>query len=56
MASRRELLAEVWKYQEDVTSRTVDTHVAVLRRKLGHRPGEPGYILTVAKTGYRLSG
>jgi hypothetical protein len=37
-----------------MNSRTVDTHVAVLRRKLGHDPGEPGYILTVAKAGYRL--
>jgi len=54
VASRRELLAEVWGYQEGVNSRTVDTHVAVLRRKLGHGPGEPGYILTVAKAGYRL--
>ena len=34
-------------------SRTVDTHVAVLRRKLGHQPQEPGYIVTVAKVGYR---
>jgi two-component system response regulator MtrA len=54
VATRRELLAEVWGYQEDVNSRTVDTHVAVLRRKLGHGAGEPGYILTVAKAGYRL--
>ena len=54
VVSRRELLAEVWGYQEGVNSRTVDTHVAVLRRKLGHGPEEPGYILTVAKAGYRL--
>jgi DNA-binding response OmpR family regulator len=39
-----------------VTSRTVDTHVAVLSRKLGHGPDDPGYILTAAKTGYRLRG
>jgi DNA-binding response OmpR family regulator len=54
VASRRELLAEVWGYQEGVTSRTVDTHIAVLRRKLGHQPDEPGYIVTLAKAGYRL--
>ena len=54
VASRRELLGEVFGYRDDVNSRTVDTHVAVLRRKLGHRPDEPGYILTVAKAGYRL--
>jgi DNA-binding response OmpR family regulator len=32
----------------------VDTHVAVLRRKLGHATAEAGYIVTVAKAGYRL--
>jgi DNA-binding response OmpR family regulator len=54
VAGRRELLAEVWGYQDGVSSRTVDTHVAVLRRKLGHSAAEPGYIVTVAKAGYRL--
>jgi DNA-binding response OmpR family regulator len=54
LVTRRELLAEVWGYSDDVSSRTVDTHVAVLRRKLGHRPEEPGFIMTVAKAGYRL--
>lgn len=54
LVSRRELLAEVWGYSGDVSSRTVDTHIAVLRRKLGHRAEEPGFILTVAKAGYRL--
>lgn len=54
VVERRELLAEVWGYREGVNSRTVDTHVAALRRKLGHRPEEAGYIVTVAKTGYRL--
>lgn len=54
VAGRRELLAEVFGYRDDVNSRTVDTHVAALRRKLGHGPEEPGYILTVAKAGYRL--
>ena len=31
-----------------------DTHVAVLRRKLGHGAAEAGYITTVAKAGYRM--
>jgi len=54
LVTRRELLAEVWGYSEDVSSRTVDTHVAVLRRKLGHGPADAGYIATVAKAGYRM--
>jgi DNA-binding response OmpR family regulator len=52
--TRRELLTEVWGYSEGVSSRTVDTHVAVLRRKLGYRRDQVGYVATVAKAGYRL--
>ncbi len=52
-ASRRNLLDEVWGYDTDVVSRTVDTHVAELRRKLEHDPAQPRHILTVRKTGYR---
>jgi DNA-binding response OmpR family regulator len=55
VVTRRELLTEVWGYREGVSSRTVDTHVAVLRRKLGYRPDERGYVAAVAKTGYRLT-
>jgi DNA-binding response OmpR family regulator len=54
VATRLELLREVWGYGEDVMSRTVDTHVAELRRKLEDDPANPKYILTVRKTGYRL--
>ena len=35
-------------------SRTVDTHIAELRRKLEDDPANPTYILTVLKAGYRL--
>jgi DNA-binding response OmpR family regulator len=52
-ASRRNLLDEVWGYDTDVVSRTVDTHVAELRRKLESDPAQPRHILTVRKTGYR---
>ena len=54
IASRLELLREVWGYGEDVMSRTVDTHVAELRRKLEEDAANPRYLLTVRKTGYRL--
>ncbi|HJU76294.1 MAG TPA: response regulator transcription factor [Gemmatimonadaceae bacterium] len=53
VASRRNLLDEVWGYDTDVVSRTVDTHVAELRRKLESDPAQPRHILTVRKTGYR---
>lgn len=56
VARRLDLLREVWGYQEAVAvvSRTVDTHVAELRRKLEAEPGRPRHILTVRKAGYRL--
>jgi DNA-binding response OmpR family regulator len=54
VANRGELLREVWGYQDCVVSRTLDTHVGELRRKLERDPASPRHILTVRKTGYRL--
>jgi DNA-binding response OmpR family regulator len=54
VASRLELLREVWGYGDSVMSRTVDTHMAELRRKLEVDPANPRYLLTVRKAGYRL--
>ena len=51
---RNALLREVWGYQALVLSRTVDSHVAELRRKLEADPANPRHILTVFKTGYRF--
>jgi DNA-binding response OmpR family regulator len=53
-ASRVELLREVWQYQTGVVSRTIDIHIAELRRKLEPDPTEPRHIRTVWKVGYRL--
>jgi DNA-binding response OmpR family regulator len=52
--SRARLMARIWSYESDVLSRTVDTHVAELRRKLEANPSEPRHLLTVRKVGYRL--
>jgi DNA-binding response OmpR family regulator len=54
VASRLDLMREVWGHQAAVLSRTVDTHVAELRRKLEKDPAVPRHILTVRKAGYRL--
>jgi two-component system, OmpR family, alkaline phosphatase synthesis response regulator PhoP len=54
VATRQELLREVWGHRAAVLSRTVDTHVAELRRKLEDDPAQPRHIVTVRKTGYRL--
>jgi two-component system response regulator MtrA len=55
VVSRAELLTEVWGYQDEVMSRTVDTHIAELRRKLEDDPASPRHFLTVRKTGYRFT-
>lgn len=52
--SRQDLLREVWGHRGAVLTRTVDIHVAELRRKLEDDPAEPQHILTVWKKGYRL--
>ncbi len=54
VASRLELLHEVWGHSSAVLTRTVDTHIAELRRKLEDNPAHPRHILTVRKAGYRL--
>jgi two-component system, OmpR family, phosphate regulon response regulator PhoB len=49
--TRGQLLSDVWGYAEDIDSRTVDTHIRRLRRKLGT---EAERIETVIGVGYRL--
>ena len=54
IGSRLDLMREVWGYADAVITRTIDTHVAELRRKLEQDPAAPRHILTVRKVGYRL--
>jgi two-component system, OmpR family, alkaline phosphatase synthesis response regulator PhoP len=54
VVAREELLREVWGYDPDVVSRTLDTHLAELRRKLEKDPHHPKHILTLPRQGYRL--
>src|SRR5579884_3391135 len=49
-----DLLAALLRRRGAVATRTVDTHIAELRRKLEPDPAAPRHILTVRKTGYRL--
>lgn len=54
--SREELLVEVWGYARDsrFETRTVDIHMAKLRRKIESDPKTPAVLLTVRGEGYRL--
>ena len=54
--SREELLAKVWGYGKnlDIETRTVDIHIAKIRRKIESDPKEPKNLVTVRGAGYRL--
>ena len=54
VVSRADLLREVWGYAAGTESRTVETHLAALRERLGDDPQAPRYIVTVRRAGYRL--
>ncbi len=54
--SRDELLTRVWGYAKnlDLETRTVDIHIAKLRRKIEDDPASPRRLTTVRGKGYRL--
>ncbi|MES9898067.1 MAG: response regulator transcription factor [Sedimenticola sp.] len=54
--SRDELLTQVWGYAKDLEleTRTVDIHIAKIRRKIEQDPAHPRYLTTVRGRGYRL--
>jgi DNA-binding response OmpR family regulator len=52
--SRETLLSEVWGHKSMPSTRTVDVHIAWLRRALEPDPKEPRHILTVYAVGYRF--
>ncbi len=54
--SRDELLVKVWGYARnlDIETRTVDIHIAKLRRKIEADPSEPQNLITIRGAGYRL--
>jgi DNA-binding response OmpR family regulator len=52
--SRDRLLDEVWGYDAEVYSRTVDQHVATLRRKIEADSRRPRHVVTVHGAGYKF--
>jgi hypothetical protein len=54
IASRLELVREIWGAGAAVSRRAVDTHIARLRRKLEEDPANPRHILTALAWGYRF--
>jgi DNA-binding response OmpR family regulator len=52
--SRYDLLENVWGYEEQITTRTVDNFIVRLRQKIEINPNQPKIILTVHGSGYKL--
>jgi DNA-binding response OmpR family regulator len=50
--SRHKILTEIWN--EEVSTRTVDTHIWSLREKLEDNPADPKHIITVHRIGYKF--
>jgi two-component system alkaline phosphatase synthesis response regulator PhoP len=55
VVTREDLLQHVWEYQAEVSSRTIDVHIAWLRQKLEDNPQNPKFIQTVRGVGYRFA-
>jgi two-component system, OmpR family, alkaline phosphatase synthesis response regulator PhoP len=53
---RSELLRSIWGYETGAFTRTVDTHIGSLRRKLEEEPGQPQLIVTIPNVGYKFQG
>ena len=53
--NRDELLDEIWGKDVFVTPRTVDTHMANLRKKIEDNPSVPKLILSVRGVGYKIA-
>jgi two-component system alkaline phosphatase synthesis response regulator PhoP len=56
VVSRDHLLDAVWGYDGLPLTRTVDMHIAKLRQKIEDTPGDPHYIITVHRVGYKFTG
>ena len=53
---RERILSAVWGYENGSFTRTVDMHVAKLRKKIEDRPADPAHIVTVHRVGYKFTG
>jgi DNA-binding response OmpR family regulator len=54
VVTRGDLLTKVWGYVHLPTTRTVDNHIARLRKKVEHDVDSPTYVVTVHGIGYRF--
>ena len=56
IVTREKLLDAVWDYNAIPFTRTVDMHIAKLRKKVEDNPSDPKYVVTVHRLGYKFTG
>lgn len=56
VVGRDQLLDTVWGYGNMPFTRTVDMHIAKLRKKIEDKPNDPKYIVTIHRLGYKFTG
>ena len=56
VVSRDQLLDAVWGYDSIPFTRTVDTHMSKLRKKIEDDPANPRHLITVHRLGYKFTG
>lgn len=54
VVSRNDILNVVWGYDRFPTTRTVDTFIHNLRRKIENEPSQPAHLITVPWSGYKF--
>lgn len=53
--SRKQLLKDVWGIEQEIITRTIDRHMASIRKKIENDPSDPDHIETVYGIGYRFN-
>ncbi|HVR97284.1 MAG TPA: response regulator transcription factor [Thermoanaerobaculia bacterium] len=56
VVTRETLLDAVWGYNSIPLTRTVDMHIAKLRKKIEDNPADPHFVVTVHRLGYKFTG
>lgn len=51
---REQIIADVWGHDFLLSSRTIDTHVTYLRKKIEDNPSDPQHIITIHRVGYKF--
>jgi DNA-binding response OmpR family regulator len=56
IVTREDLLNHVWGYESFPSTRTIDTHISILRQKIEDEPDNPKIIITMYGLGYKFLG